>query len=470
MSILAFAVGWAIPTLVGWAGLRLAEGSTPVLGRVERWVGGAALGVTLSMWLVFALHETLGVPLSRLGFLGIELATLAVVGGAWLARRPAGTPPELPPSGGRARWETLAWILLGCAIAKAVFAATTFLLLTPTYLDDTLDNWNLRGKVFFEDQAITLVMPGEDPVLSPKGVSSYPPAVPLFKASLAAIAGEWSDPLVNAPHAVWFALATLALYAAARKRLARRWAALAAYAYLAMPLATMHGTNPYADVFVSLHVFLAASWTLDAALERDRSRLPARYLLAGIAFAALSFTKNEGVVIYLPPLVLILLLATDRRVRLGDVDLRAAIGLLVRAAIPLAAVALPWLAFKWMNGLTFGNAKAFTAFSFYWRENVLVSVAINTFLEGNWLLLFPLLFVLLAWRRFAAWRAYLPLTAFLAIVYVGQLLIFLFTDLAVEAIMQTGYARGLIQLLPCVVLLTTLLVADAAGEREEALA
>lgn len=469
MSIAGFIIGLGLPTIGGWLLLGLIEHRAPVLGRVERWAAGAALGPTLAMALVFALHAGFGIPLSRIGFLGIELAALAILGGLYLWRTPTGAVPPMPIAP-RPRWEIAVWVLLGIAIVKVAVAAVTFLLLTPTYLDDALDNWNLRGRVFFEDRALTLVMPGEDPVLSPKGVSSYPPAVPLLKASFAAIAGEWSDPLANAVHVVWFALAAVLLYCAVRRHLARHWALLAAYAYLAMPLATMHGTNPYADVFVSLHVFLAAAWTFEALRETDPMRQRTRFWLLGIAFAALSFTKNEGIIVYLPPLVLILLVAFALRLRSRTTDLRSAFPLLLRAAVPLLIVALPWLLFKWSNGLTFGNAKPFTSFVIHWRENVLLSVAVNTFFEGNWLFLFPLFFGLLVWRWRAAFGSYLPLAAFVLIVYLGQMTLFLFTDLAAEALMQTGYARGLIQLLPCVVLLTAVLLADAVGGREEQLA
>ncbi len=469
MSILGFIVGLGLPAACGWLLLRLCEGDSPVLGRAERAAAGLVAGGTVMMAIVFALHVATGMPLGRAGFLGTELASLAILGGLYAWKRPTGTAPALPASA-RPRWEPLVWILLAFAVAKVAFASVTFLLLTPTFLDDTLDNWNLRGKVFFEDRALTLVLPGEDPVASPKGVSSYPPAVPLLKASMAAIAGEWSDPLANAPHAVWFAAAATLLYAAVRRVLARHWALLAAYAYLSLPLATMHGTNPYADVFVSAHVFLAAAWMLAALKEENENRARSWFLLAGIALGALSFTKNEGIIVYTPPLILILVLALGWRWKAGRTDIRMIASTLLRVALPLAVVALPWLVFKWANGLTFGNAKPFTEFTIHWRENVLMSVGVNTFLEGNWLLLFPLFFGLLAWRRRAAWIAWLPLTAFVCIVYFGQLMLFLFTDLAAEALMQTGYARGLIQLMPCIVLLTALLLANAAGDDEEALA
>lgn len=466
MNAIAFAIGLALPASAGWLLVRAIEGRTPVLLRVERWAAGTALGIALSMWLAFVGHVSAGLPLDRTGFVLVELGFLGTCAAAWAWRGRAGAPVSPPRNGPRQRWEYLVWALLAIAVAKVAFAGITFLLLTPTYLDDTLDNWNLRGKVFFEDKALTLVMPGEDPVASPKGVSSYPPTVPLFKASMAAIAGSWSDPLANSVHGVWFTIAALLLYSAVRKRLPNRWALLATYAYLAMPLATMHGTNPYADVFVSVHVFLAASWTLDALREHDPAQRRARFALSGFAFATLAFTKNEGLIVYLPPLILIMLVGVGLSLRGRAMKVGDALGLAARSAVPLAVVALPWLVFKWSNGLTFGNAKPFSTFEIYWREGVVTAVAINTFFEGNWLFLFPVLFALLAWRRAAAWKTYLPLSAFFAIVYVGQMALFLFTNLSVEATMQTGYARGLIQLLPCVVLLAGLLAADAAGEKE----
>lgn len=469
MSIVAFIVGIGLPTFSGWLLVRLCEGKTPVLFTIERWVAGGVLGTTLTMALMFVLHTTTGLPLDRLGFLGAELATAIVLGGLWYWKKPQ-SPSPVPASSPRWRFEWLLWILLGIAIIKVLAASVTFLLLTPTFLDDALDNWNLRGKVFFVDQALTLALPGEDPILSPKGVSSYPPAVPLLKASLASIAGEWNDPLINSVHVLWYGATTYLVYCAIRRRLARSWALLGAYAVLAMPLVTMHGTNPYADVFVAVHVFLAASYMFSAVGERDRDRKRTWFALLGIAIAALAFTKNEGIVLYLPPLLLIVGIGLLRDIRNRTTSLKEAIVLVLRLAIPFLIVALPWLIFKWSQGLTFGNAKPFTSLGWKWHDHVLSAVAINTFFEGNWLFLFPLLFVLLVWRWRAAFTRTLALTAFVGILYVGQMTIFLFTALAAEALMQTGYARGLVQLLPCFVLLTVLLLKDAADRHAEDLA
>jgi len=94
-----------------------------------------------------------------------------------------------------------------------------------------------------------------------------------------------------------------------------------------------------------------------------------------------------------------------------------------------------------------------------WHEGVLRAIGINTFWEGNWSLL-PILFlglVIAKWRT--AFRSNLIiLTGFVIVVIVGQLPIYMFTALYVEALNQTGYARGIIHLIPVVVVVTTVIL------------
>jgi 4-amino-4-deoxy-L-arabinose transferase-like glycosyltransferase len=390
--------------------------------------------------------------------------SLLIIGGIpaivlWLRRHTIPAPlPMLPATHRLPRWAlVLVWILGIWTVLKIAAASVTFLLLTPTYLDDTLDNWNLRAKVFYVDKALTLVMPNEDPIASPLGVSSYPPSVPMTKAWFAFLNGEWNDPLVNAIHAAWLLIALVLVYGCVR-RLSSRWTALlAVYGLASLPLYLMHGTNTYADCFLSAHVFAAAGLLLHAWLTPDPKRMRAFLRLAAIAMAVLPFTKNEAMLIYLPVLLL---------TALGIILVRRREGTVASGAFilgTLAVVAVPWLAFKWLNGLTFGNAKAFTSFQIAWHPEAAFAVMVNTLFEANWLLLFPLLLVLLIWKFRAAFRDYLPLTAFFLTVYLGQMMLYFFTSLSVEATMQTGYARGVIHLSPVATVLAVLLLEQTMG-------
>lgn len=454
MSIVAFLFGFALTTTIGWCAVRLIEGKTVILDRIERLALSGIVGTTLSMFVVFLAHVVLHVPFTRIGMAATLIVLLVALCIARRMRKLLFLPPSLPhpTTGTLPQWAQIALgVLLLWSVIKLLIASVTFLTLTPTFLDDSLDNWNLRGKVFFVDHALTLVLPNENPVTSPRDVSSYPPTIPLFKTWLAALAGDWNDALVNAPHAVWYICALALLFFALRRRIGIWWAGVGTYVLMSQPLYLMHGTNTYGDVFLSAHL-LAALTLLLTAWQSPKSQEGITALrLASLVIALIPFVKNEGMIVYMPPLVLLALL-TAVRMRKKEPFLWI-IGF-------LCAFVLPWLLFKWSHGLTFGNAKPFSTFTVTWQPGVLYSVFINTFLEGNWLLLFPLFFLLLIIRPAYAWKNLLPLTAFFAIVYIGQILLYLFTPLSVEALKQTGYARGLVHFVPIVVLLTTLLLHD----------
>lgn len=460
MTLLFLPIGLLLPTLIGWLTLAILQRRKRVLFRIEQWTMGCILGLIMSALVHFLGNALMGLPFDRWSMLGMNVAIvvlLAII--AHVTGSLKNTAPAQLASQPLSRLAKIIAIILGMwCTAKILIAASVFLVLTPTYLDDTVDNWNLRAKVFFYDQTLTLVMPTEDPATSPMGVSSYSPAVPLMKTSLAAIAGEWNDALVNALHIVWYIAALILLYYGLRRMMTRGWALLGTYILASMPLYLMHGTNPYADAFVSVHVFAAVSMLFFFFRETDADARTSFMHIGAFAAGILPFTKNEGLLLYLPPLMLILCIGLFLHIRAQRSTMRDGINTLLWYGLCIGALALPWLIFKWSNGLTFGNAKSISGIGIAWQEGVMTAWWINTFFEGNWLLLFPLLVGLLIVRGKTAIRSYAVPVCFFLIVYIGQMLLFLFTGLSAEARMQTGLARGVIQLLPVIVFITTVLL------------
>ncbi len=458
MILLLILIGLLIPTINGWLLLGLLQNRTPVLFRGERASLGFLIGVTLTMFLVFCIHIVFGLSLSFTplfiiqAFMGIMLSAAM----RW---------KKIPFLAAREtlaaeRWSMLQKLAIGIlgtwTIVKIATLGITFLFLTPTYFDDSVDNWNLRAKVFYHTQSIELLLPGRGD--TPADVSSYPPTVPMAKAWMAMTAG-WGDATVNAIHAAWFLCALSLLYYALRRYLSGAWSLFGIYVIVSMPLYLMHGTNAYADIFMGTHVFAAIILLFHAIHSPDAAARDSFLRMAGAATAFLPFTKNEGLLLYLPPVLLIV--AGYLIVQRKNMTAKEISRIALWYAIPILLISVPWLAYKYANGLTFGNAKAVGDLAFGWQPGVLYAVWVNTFFEGNWLLLFPVLIALLAWRRRSAFVTLLPITALFLIVYLGQLAIYMFTSVSIEAIRQTGYARGIIQLLPVMVFLTVMLLKDA---------
>lgn len=456
--LLALLLGFAIPALGAGIALRLLEGRSAVLTVLERFLLSLTLGPTLGMFVVFLVHSLTQAPLHARLFLevllGIDLALLIV----YIMRRRTFLPP-LVAAAPRVQIPRAALVLLVTlslwTLIKIAVAGTTFLLLVPTYASDALDNWNLRGKVFYEDQALTLILPGQTAEAAKSGVSSYPPTVPLFKTYLATLHGDWHEALVNAPHAVWFLLLLSLLFALLLRLTGWPFALLGIVILVGLPLELMHGTTNYADVFVSLHL-LAAVGLLLLTMRSDKHQRAGLLRVAGLSAAALAWTKNESVLLYLPIFAALWMLCLYFfHVPSRRIPLRASAG----ALLLVTCVLLPWLIFKWSHGLTFGNAKPLSSLAFAWQPGVLSAIAINLFFEGNWLMLpvfFPIL-LLMCHRKVLSGTLIIP-TGFVLAVSAGHMVLYLFTPLSAEALMQTGFGRGLIHIAPIVVLVTTALL------------
>ncbi len=454
MTILAAVIGFTLLAALGWLALCAVE-RTPVLSRMERALLGFLLGSALLPF-VALFANVLGVELTRMvwiwlcAFLLVGLTLLCL-----LLHRPFfARGPVLPDSGKTPLWAKVIVLLLGAWTAvKVVTMGVTFLVLTPTFLDDSLDNWNFRAKVFFETQSVQILLPGSTPEQAPTGVSSYPPAVPLAKSFLATLAGTWSEPLVNIVHLAWFVCLLGLFFCALRRLTTAWWAALGTCLLVSLPLLLMHGTNTYADVFLASLLFVAVS-TLCLAEANDGDARTSLLRVSAIATAALVFTKNEAILLYLPGIaVLWILLLVRGRGR----DLSAALW----AFWIVAAVLVPWVTYKWAHGMTFGNAKAVTGLSLGWQSAAPEAIVTQLFFEGNWMLLPLLLPILLVWRRSEAFGRLRPLAVFTILLFVGQLPLYLFTSLSVEATFQTGYGRGLIHLAPIATLLFCALLPGA---------
>jgi hypothetical protein len=466
MTLLWLLIGSVPPALCGWLLLHILEGRTSVLQISERIAMGFTMGLTAFTFLAFLLQVALGVPFSRTGFLlsWIVFLCLGLLGFLFLRRYPHETAASAVPAGAPLTPVRLLVLALLCAWTLLKVASLGGILLSiPSYLDDTASNWNLRAKVLFETQRMELRLPGSDDV---SAISSYPPSVPLAKAWYVSLPGAWDEGTANGVHLLWFIALLTLTYAAVRRHASRLWAVVGVYVLVSLPLELMHGTNAYADLFLSLHLFCAV-FPLMESLAAPTPRAAGSWLrIAAAATALIPFTKNEGFVLYLP-LLLVLWAVTLWMLR-RTLGTRGTLRMAGAALALLALVAVPWLAFKWMHGLSFGNAKSLSAFQIGWQPNVPFAILVNTFFEGNWLLFFPALIGLLIARFRDAFRGPLLIpTLFVLGMWGGQLLLYLFTGLAAEAIKQTGYARGLVHFMPVAVVLLTVLLRNLLQAKEK---
>jgi hypothetical protein len=458
MTYLWLPIGLLLPSISGWLALRLLEGKTPVLFRVERMIAGLCVGILLTMFITFVVHTVGIVSLSLLGMLGVQLMTAIALGALYYSKKSTFGPSPIAASSQLLPWQKIATGVFGLWIAAKIVAGFIFLI-GPPYYDDVMTNWNMRGKAFFVQQELVLeIEPGKA-----GGVASYPQAVPLTKTWLAQLNGDWHEGLVNSIHIVWYICALALIFFALRRMLSLPWSLLGVYILSSIPLYSMHGMIAYTDLYLSILLLLSLSFLFFAANNTGEQR--ASFLKMGALLTGmLVYTKNEALLLHLPPIVLLVVLTMV----LGKFTSKEKRSTILWYSGSIASFLIPWLAFKWINGLSFGNAKSISGLDIEWHEGVLRAIGFNTFFEGNWNIL-PVLFIGLC---IAKWRhiLYTPLgilVGFVLAVWLGQLPIYMFTSLYIEALNQTGYARGLIHLLPVVVMVTTILLHSILHRKSE---
>lgn len=451
MILLILLIGFGLLGTLGWCALRVTEGDAPVLSRAERVVWSLTLGPTLGMLLIFLVHWTGLVQLDIWGYVLPILAAIGVLLGICAKRRLSllprvATHKSDQTAGAAARWAI--GILLVWTLVKVV-AGSYDLVSVPTYWDDAFNNWNMRGKMFYVQHALVLEIPlTKLETQSAAGVSSYPPTVPMLKAMLSSLRGEWSESLVNSVHAVWYVLLLAVFFLLLRRFTGSTVSGLGVYLLASLPLVLIQGMNPYADVFLALHLLLVMSGLLAVAHADDARAIRSWSALTCLAVGLFVFTKNEALLLYAPLCAIALLwILWRKRSHLGGK--RALVRTVSLGLSIVLALVLPWLAFKWTHGLSFGNAKSVSGLAIAFNAKAVHAIWYQLMQEPNFLLL-PLVFVLsplYGWKHLKDPILAVP-AALTVLAFLEQSAIFVFTPLANEAIMQTGVARGQVHIAP----------------------
>src|SRR3989338_9449285 len=116
MIFLFLFVGMLPRGIFGWFLVRTIEGQTPVLFRTERIAMGFLMGTTLTMFLMFLGHVLLRIPLSFLGFAGVQLILVVLSAAAHVGLRTRWKKPKMPVppvSDPLPRWARMLAVILG---------------------------------------------------------------------------------------------------------------------------------------------------------------------------------------------------------------------------------------------------------------------------------------------------------------------------------------------------------------------
>ncbi len=278
--------------------------------------------------------------------------------------------------------KSVLFILLISLLIRVVMSVwqVTYL---PTYDFDAWNNWNLRSKVIYTQSVIPLDR--QSPFYLGGGISSYPLNDSLFKVWLAKAAGEFSDRVINLASIFYYLLLAAIFYFALPSTMSRLIKLVTTYLLSSVPLLYFHSHVAYADLFYSIFLFVSVIALFYFIAGGGKSF----FYLSGIAGAFGIWTKNEGLTILLPLLIIVsIILLLRKQLKLKDWLLHWFFA---------ALTVLPWLAFRFINRLDVLSGDSST-FNLVFNYQFIGEVVSSIFFRSHFALLFLLLFGVVIFR------------------------------------------------------------------------
>ena len=314
--------------------------------------------------------------------------------------------------------------------------------LPPSSDFDTWNNWNLRAKVIYLQKGIPLDK--SNTLYLGGGIKSYPLNDPLLKVWLANVLGGWQERVINLYSLVHYLILLGLFYSSLPDFFPKKLKILGLYLLSSLPFLVFHSWVAYADLEMAVYLFLTVTALLFFFSAKDRLYL----FVAGLGLAFSIWTKNEGLALVVPSLLLASLVLLSLR------------GWTVKNCLTFWLLALlvasPWLVYKTANQLDVlnGDSSAFkvgwyTAFWPIWFSLVFLK---SHFIFLWWLFAVPFLLKLkLVWQN--SYSRFLAV--FLLSLFLLYNAVFLFTD---RAVFYNATARSILQLAPLGILFILVLV------------
>lgn len=190
--------------------------------------------------------------------------------------------------------------LLTLIIWKIIFIFIA-LITSPTYFADAITHWNYMAKVIFFNNGLNGYPTSKDFLSS--GVISYPLGVPIFKAWIALVMGQWVDLYINLYSFLIIVSLITIVYSTTRRYTSTHFVPLlSCYLIASLPFIPFHVYGAYSDIIVGY--YFTASLLLLALWFSFQNR--AAFSLSAILIAIGVFVKREGIALYLPIITLTL--------------------------------------------------------------------------------------------------------------------------------------------------------------------
>jgi hypothetical protein len=269
---------------------------------------------------------------------------------------------KLPPVKGLS---SIIFYALALLITWKVFYILFSTLGYPSYFNDAITTWDYKAKAIYFAGAVGNISSAN---FLGGSMLSYPPGIPLMRAWMALVADGWSDQLIHLFNFTVMASMVTFLYATLRRHASPIIAIAFCYALISLPLLSMHASSGYADIVVGFYLLLAVAMLVRWFHTTDNIFIYMTIITGGF----LPFTKNEGLILFIPVLCVTFLVFLFY----AKMERRRKIKTTLLLTLGTAAIILPWVIVK---GLT----DVGTSFKIVFHPEAFIEIARLFLWEGG---------------------------------------------------------------------------------------
>lgn len=259
----------------------------------EKYVMGFIFGIALNSFLLFIFAWS-GISIGVVKFIDIIL----LLGLAFMNYRNNIWRRLVSYDAPAYRFTKRDWFMIPIVVLILFKAFFSFFNSThvPSYFDDEKGNWNIKSKIIYHAGIIS-TSSGSEAYLGGGGHMGYPLNFILYKAYVADFMGTWDESYINLITFLIFNLVIVLVIFSFPNRLF--WV-IVGYLIYSIPLVSWHSGTSYYDLMYACFYLLSLIFLLRYISTKDDIFL----ILIGICLYSAIFTKNEGMILITPSILL----------------------------------------------------------------------------------------------------------------------------------------------------------------------
>jgi len=328
------------------------------------------------------------------------------------------------------------WLLVAFILQKC-FVAVYFLFRMPLYFDDSMTHWVGRAKAMWGGYNFSMNPASNHFLAKNFGHIEYPFITTIWRALNGEYLGSWNDTIARADGIIFFFILLLATYLIVRFLRAKRWIALGCCVIISsMQLQIIHATSGYSEITIQCISIVA----LLSIIKKE-------WKVTGLLLGAIIFTKNEGLVLYVP----IFLVAIAIGLFMDKVKFKTQFINYSKILTGVFLFTLPWIIFKLINGVSLSTPIK--------KENYYHEGAISMFFDlmfnspsSGIFWIVAVLFILFGILKIVRNKIAIQIFVIIAGLIAGFIYIFCFTGANIFMLNEMTIHRTLLQIMPLVII------------------